>query len=359
MKEQDVLTPMKEEAVDAFVHQVVNDLAASMSGVMVNVGHKLGLYSAMAGAGSLTAFQLAQKTGTLERYVKEWLNNQVAGGYLEYDPERKTYQLSNEHAFVLADKDSPFFLAPGFDVAATLWLDEDKLLEAFRSGKGIGWHEHNHRLFFGTEAFFRPGYKANLTERWIPALEGVDEKLKKGGKVADVGCGHGASTIVMAKAYPNSIFYGFDYHDKSIETARKRAQQEGLSDRVHFEVASATDFPGSDYDLICFMDCFHDLGDPLGAAKHSNNKLAKEGTVLMVEPFAEDKLENNANPVGRLFYAASTALCVPNSLSQEVGYGLGAQAGEGRLNRIMSQAGFNTFRRATQTPFNLVLEARR
>lgn len=356
--EQDVLNPMDQKEVENFVHQVVNDLAASMSGQMVNIGHKLGLYTAMAGAEPLTAAELARRTGTLERYVQEWLNNQVAGGYIDYEPENQTYRLSNEHAYVLAQKDSPYFLAPGFDVAATLWLDEDKLLDAFKNGKGIGWHEHNHRLFFGTEAFFRPGYQANLTENWIPALEGMDARLKRGGKVADVGCGHGASTIVMAKAYPNSTFYGFDYHDKSIETARQRAAEAGLSDRVHFEVASASDYPGTGYDLVCFMDCFHDLGDPLGAARHTKEALAADGSVLMVEPYAEDTLEKNVNPVGRLFYAASTALCVPNSLSQEVGYGLGAQAGQARLEAIMEEAGFGTFRKATQTPFNLVLEAR-
>ncbi|MGH8503493.1 MAG: class I SAM-dependent methyltransferase [Gammaproteobacteria bacterium] len=347
-----------EAKLETFVHQMVGDMAAAMSGVMVNIGHKLGLYKAMAGAGPMTPAQLARKTGTHERYVLEWLNNQTAGGYIDYDPNERTYALSDEHAFVLANPDSPFFVPPAFDVAATLWLDEDKLLDAMRTGKGIGWHEHHHRLFFGTEAFFRAGYKANLTTAWIPALDGVEAKLKAGAKVADVGCGHGASTIIMAQAYPDSTFIGSDYHQGSIETARQRAKAAGVGDRARFEVASAKTYSGSDYDLICFMDCFHDLGDPLGAARHAREALGPDGAVLMVEPFAGDHVEDNINPVGRLYYAASTALCTPNSLSQEVGLALGAQAGEARLREIMREAGFSRFRRATQTPFNLVLEAR-
>lgn len=288
----------------------------------------------------------------------EWLNNQAAGGYVTYDPSSGTYELPDEQAMVLANLDSPVFMAPGVDTISSVWLDEDKVIDAFRTGKGIGWHEHHHRLFCGTEAFFRTGYRFHLTTEWIPALEGVEAKLKAGAKVADVGCGHGASTIVMAQAYPNSTFFGFDYHDESIETARQRAKEAGVADRVKFEVAAAKNFPGSGYDLVCFMDCLHDMGDPVGAAKHTRQVLAQDGTVLLVEPFAGRNIEDNLNPVGRLFYAASTAVCTPCSLSQEVGLGLGAQAGERRLSEVMAEAGFTRFRRATQTPFNLVLEAR-
>lgn len=348
---------MTKAKLEAFVGQVVTDMAASMSGVMINIGHKLGLYKAMAGAGSVSPAQLAQKTNTHERYVLEWLNNQAAGGYVTYNPDTRTYELPDEHAMVLANEASPVFMAPGFDTISSMWLDEDKVVDAFRTGKGIGWHEHHHRLFCGSEAFFRPGYRANLTKEWIPALEGVEAKLRAGAKVADVGCGHGASTIIMAQAYPNSTFFGFDYHDKSIETARSRAEEAGVADRVRFAIASAKNFPGSSYDLVCFMDCLHDMGDPVGAAKHTKEKLAEDGTVLLVEPFAGIDVEDNLNPVGRLYYAASTAVCTPNSLSQEVGLGLGAQAGERRLSQVMAEAGFSRFRRATQTPFNLILEA--
>ena len=349
---------MDQAKVEAFVGQVITDIAASMSGVMTNLGHKLGLYQAMAGAGPMSPSQLAQKTNTHERYVLEWLNNQAASGYVTYNPTERTYTLPDEHALVLANSDSPVFLAPGFDSISSMWLDEDKVADAFRTGRGIGWHEHHHRLFCGCEAFYKTGYQAHLTTHWLPALDGVDEKLKMGAKVADVGCGHGASTILMAKAYPNSTFFGFDYHNQSIETARQRAEEAGVAERVKFEVATAKDFPGFDYDLICYMDCLHDLGDPVGAAKRAKEVLAKDGAVLLVEPFAGDHVEENLNPVGRMFYAASTAICTPNSLSQEVGLGLGAQAGEKRLAKIMSEAGFTRFRRATQTPFNLILEAR-
>lgn len=349
---------MNEAKLEAFVGQVVTDIAASMSGVMTNIGHKLGLYQAMAGAGPITPAQLAQKTDTHERYVLEWLNNQAAGGYVTYDPAKRTYELPDEHAMVLANPESPVFMASGFDLISSVWLDEDKVVDAFRTGKGIGWHEHHHRLFCGCEAFFRTGYRFHLATEWIPALEGVDTKLQAGAKVADVGCGHGASTIIMAQAYPDSTFVGFDYHKASIETARQRAKEAGVADRVQFEVAAAKNFPGSDYDLVCFMDCLHDMGDPVGAAKHTRQALAEDGTVLLVEPFASNNVEDNLNPVGRMYYAGSTALCTPCSLSQEVGLGLGAQAGERRLSQVMAEAGFTRFRRATQTPFNLILEAR-
>ncbi|MCG8692981.1 MAG: class I SAM-dependent methyltransferase [Minwuiales bacterium] len=347
-----------ESKLEAFAGQLVGDLAAAYSGVMANLGHKLGLYKALAGAGSLTSDALAEKTGTHERYVREWLSNQAAGGYVTYDPASQTYALPDEHAMLLADGESAMFVAPAFDVVSSMWHDEDMVADAFRTGRGIGWHEHDCRLFHGVEAFFRPGYKANLTTTWIPALEGVDGRLKQGGKVADVGCGHGASTVIMAEAYPKVRLHGFDYHKASIETARNRAKDAGVEDRVRFDVASAKSYGGKGYDLICFMDCFHDLGDPLGAAQHAREALAPDGTVLMVEPFANDRLEDNLNPVGRLYYAASTSLCTPNSLSQEVGLGLGAQAGQARLTEILNEAGFSHVRRAHETPFNIVLEAR-
>ncbi len=347
-----------QSKVEAFAGQVITDMAAAMSGVMANLGHKLGLYHALSGAGRITAAELARRTGTHERYVREWLYNQVAGGYITHDSSGDTYELPAEHALVVAEAESPVFLTPGFDVVSSLWLDEDKLAEAFRTGKGVGWHEHHHNLFFGTEALFRPGYRANLVDDWIPALGGVKAKLEAGGKVADIGCGHGASTLVMAEAFPNSEFTGFDYHKELIDIARKRAEEANLSGRVRFVAASAKEFDGSGYDLICYMDCFHDLGDPVGAAKHTRAALNDNGCLLLVEPFAGDRVEDNIGPVGRLFYAASTALCVPNSLSQDVGLGLGAQAGETRLAEVLKEAGFARVRRATETPFNLVIEAR-
>ena len=350
---------VNEEKLNAFLGQFVSDFGAMVSGVMTAIGYRLGLYKAMQDAGPLTSAQLAEKTDTAERYVREWLNNQTAGGYVEYSAANNTYEMPPEQAMVLANSESPFYLVPGMvEGVPSMWADEDKAVEAFKTGKGIGWHQHDHRLFYGTEYTFKPGYKAHLTKSWIPALKGVEEKLMSGGKVADLGCGHGASTIVMAKAYPNSEFFGFDYHSKSIEIARERAKEAGVEDRVSFDVFSAKDFPGEDYDLICFMDCFHDLGDPLGAAKRAHKALKKDGTLLLVEPYAGNKLEDNINPVGRLFYAFSTTICCANSLSQEVGTALGAQAGEERLGNLIREAGFNQFRRATETPFNLILEAK-
>lgn len=348
-----------EDKVETFVGQVVNDIAAAYSGVLTKVGHSLGLYKAMAQNGTVSPSELAEKTGTNQRYVLEWLNNQAAGGYIEYDPHHGRYQLPAEHVPVLADEDSPVFLAGSLGSLTAIYKIEEKLTEAFRTGGGIGWHEQDESLFYGTEYLFRTGYKAHLASEWIPALTGVEEKLRKGGRVADIGCGHGASSIIMAGHYPKSSFFGFDYHASSIEVARRRAKQAGVEQSVHFEVASAKDYPGSKYDLICFMDCFHDLGDPLGAAKHAFRSLAEDGSLLLVEPYAGDSIEQNLNPVGRLFYAASTAFCTPNSLSQEVGSAIGAQAGEPRYADIVFQAGFRKFKRATQTPFNLIFEARK
>lgn len=348
-----------EDKVETFLGQVVNDIAAAYSGVLIKIGHSLGLYKALAQSGTLSSAELAEKTGTNQRYILEWLNNQAAGGYVEYHPDQDRYNLPAEHVPVLADEDSPFFLAGSLGGLTAIYKIEEKLTEAFKTGGGIGWHEQDESLFYATEYLFRTGYKANLTSTWIPALTGIDEKLKRGGRVADVGCGHGASSIIMAQYYPKSSFVGFDYHQESIDVARQRAKEAGVEERVRFEVASAKDYPGSDYDLICFMDCLHDLGDPLGAVRHAFQAVADKGSLLLVEPHAGDRIEQNLNPVGRLFYAASTAFCTPNSLSQEVGSAFGAQAGEARFADIMFTAGFRQFKRATETPFNLIFEARK
>jgi 2-polyprenyl-3-methyl-5-hydroxy-6-metoxy-1,4-benzoquinol methylase len=349
---------MNPATVEKFVGQVVTDMAASMSAVMTVVGNKLGLYKTMAGAGPLTAAALAQRSGTHERYVREWLNNQAAGGYVIYRAGSDTYELPAEHALVLADEDSPVYMAGGMLGVGAMWYAEEKIFNAFRTGAGIGWHEHHPSLHLGTEYMFRTGYRAHLVSQWLPALDGVVEKLRNGGKVADVGCGHGSSTVILAQAFPQSTFWGFDYHSESIETARSRAQEAGVEHRTRFEVASAKTYPGTGYDLICFMDCLHDLGDPVGAAKHARQALAADGTVMLVEPFAGDSVEANLNPIGRLFYAASTAYCTTNSISQEGTTVLGAQAGEAKLRQVFLEAGFTRFRRATETPFNIILEAR-
>lgn len=349
---------MDESKLQAFTGQVLTDMAAASSGVMTGIGHKLGLYKAMAGSGAMTPAQLASRTGCAERYLREWLNNQAAGGYVVYDAETETYQLPDEHAMVLANPDSPVFLAPGVDVIRSMWMDEELTLEAFRTGQGVDWGAHSGCLFCGAEAFFRTGYKAHLVAEWLPALGDMVPRLEAGVKVADVGCGHGASTIIMAQAFPNSRFYGFDYHAPSIETARERAREAGVSDRVNFEVADAKSYPGNDYAMICFMDCLHDMGDPVGAAAYARQALDEDGRVLLIEPAAGDSPEENLHAVGRMYYAASTAICTAHSLSQEVGLALGAQAGERRLGEVMKEAGFGQFRCAAKTPFNLVLEAR-
>jgi SAM-dependent methyltransferase len=342
--------------VEAFIGQVVTDLGAAFSGVLVNVGRKLGLYQAMAELGPCSAAALAQASGIRERYVREWLANQAAGGYVTYDPQAQTYVLPPAQAMVLAREDSPVFMAPAFEVAASFWLDEDKIVEAFRSGEGLGWHAHNHRLFCGTESFFRTGYRAHLVSAWLPALDDVVERLQRGAKVADIGCGHGASTILMAQAFPNSRFTGLDYHEGSIATARRRSAEQYATGNIAFETKAATDFDGCDFDLVCFMDCLHDLGDPVGALRRCRAALKPDGKVLLVEPHAGDGLEENLNPIGRMYYAASAMACTPNALSQEVGLALGAQAGEERLRGIAREAGFSSLRRAAQTPVNLILE---
>lgn len=347
-----------KEKLNSFIERALGDLAAAYGGVMVTLGYKLGLYKAMAGAGPLNTQEVARRAGCGERYVREWLNSQAAGGYVVYHPSSETYELPAEQATVLADEESPAFIPPAWEVPASMWLDEDKAIEAFRTGAGIPWGDHNGRLFCGSAAFYRNAYRGELIQNWLPALDGVEAKLRAGIKVADVGCGHGHSTIIMAETYPRSRFWGFDGHPGSVEEARENARQAGVADRVTFEVANAKSYPGEGFDLICFFDCLHDMGDPVGVARHAAEALAENGTVMLVEPFANDRVEENLNPVGRLYYAASTTLCCAHSLSEEVGLALGAQAGEARLADVFGKAGFSTFRRATETPFNLILEAR-
>jgi SAM-dependent methyltransferase len=344
--------------VEQFVMGALGELGATLNAALVVIGDRLGLYRAMAGAGPLTPAELAESTGTDERYVREWLNAQAAGGYVTYDPDGGRYTLPPEHAVALADESSPAFLPGAFQLMTAAVRDEPRITEAFRSGAGVGWHEHSHGVFEGCERFFRPGYQANLVESWIPALDGVEAKLRAGARVADVGCGHGASTLIMAEAFPESTFTGFDYHDGSIAAATERARAADVGDRVRFGVAAADAYPGAGYDLVATFDCLHDMGDPVGAARHVLETLAPDGTWLIVEPFANDRVEDNLNPVGRIYYGASTLLCTPASRSQDVGLALGAQAGEQRLRDVVTAGGFSRFRRATETPFNLVLEAR-
>ena len=350
--------PIDQEKLDRFMGQFVGELGAAMNASLVLIGVKLGLYKAMAGAGPVTPEQLAKKTNTHERYVREWLAAQAAGGYVTYDPEMRTFTLPEEQAFALADEESPAYVPGAFHVISALMKDEPKILEAFRTGEGVGWDEHDPGLFEGTEKFFRPNYAANLVSSWIPALEGVDKRLKEGARVADVGCGHGASTILMAKAYPKSTFVGFDYHGPSVGRARRLAAAAGASN-ASFEVATAKDFHGAKYDFVTFFDCLHDMGDPVGAAKHVASMLNDGGTWMIVEPFAGDNIADNLNPIGRVFYCASTMICTPASRAQEVGLALGAQAGPARMKQIVTEGGFRSFRVATKTPFNLVFEARR
>ena len=348
---------MNEDKLMGLVHQAVGDFGSILTGALVVLGDRLDLYRHLAAAGRpLTSAELASAAGCAERYVREWLNGQAASGYVTYTDGR--YALDEEQATAFTDESSPACVIGGFQAMLAATRAIDRLTVAFRTGAGLGWHEHHDDLFRGTERFFRPGYAANLTTSWIPALEGVEDKLRRGAKVADVGCGHGASTIIMARAFPESTFTGFDYHAPSIDAARKAAAEAGVDDRVSFEVAPAKEYPGTGYDLVGFFDCLHDMGDPAGAARHVLTSLAPDGTWLIVEPFANDDTAGNLNPVGRLFYSVSTLVCTPASLSQEVGTALGAQAGETRLRDVVTTAGFTRFRRAAETPFNLVLEAR-
>ena len=350
---------VNEAKLQEFMMKAVAEMGAAINTALIVIGDKLGLYKAMAGAGPITSAELATKTNTTERYVREWLSAQAAGGFISYDAATGRFTLPPEQALALADESSPVFL-PGFFQAVEATIKGiPKITSAFQTGKGVGWHEHDACLFVGTERFFRPNYRGHLINEWIPALGDTEAKLKAGARVADVGCGLGTSTILMAQAYPKSTFVGFDYHAGSIELAREAAAKAGVSDRVKFEVASAKQYPGKGYDFVAFFDCLHDMGDPEGAARHVLETLDPNGTWMIVEPFANDKLEDNLNPIGRVFYSASTMLCTPASLSQEVGLGLGAQAGEGRLAKVLHSAGFTRVRRATETPFNIVLEARR
>lgn len=350
--------PINELELDELMAKFVADLGAALHAGMAVIGDSLGLYKAMRDAGPLTSVELAERTGTHERYIREWLNSQAAGGYVEYDAASGRYSLSEEQAFVLADEKSPAYLPGGFLVALSALRAVPQITERFRTGEGCGWHEHDPGLFHGTELFFRPNYAANLISSWIPALDSVEPKLKKGAKVADIGCGLGASTILMAQAYPESTFVGYDYHDKSIELARQRAHDASVAGRVTFEVATAKDYPGMGFDFVTFFDCLHDMGDPVGAAAHVRESLASNGTWMIVEPFAGDRIEDNLNPVGRIFYSVSTLVCTPASLAQEMGLALGAQAGEARMREVVTSGGFTHFRRAAETPFNLVFEAR-
>lgn len=346
---------MNETKLQDFMGKIVGDMGGAAMMANVILGDELGLYRAMADGKLMTPEQLASQTGCHARLVREWLNAQAASGYVEHDNGR--FRLPEEQALALAHEDSPVYVAGGAVVLASMFLDKDKLVAAMRGDGALPWGDHHPCLFAGTERFFRPGYRANLVSAWLPALDGVVSKLERGAKVADVGCGHGASSIIMAAAYPKSSFHGFDFHGPSIAQARQRATDAGVADRVRFTQVAAKAIPEDDFDLVCFFDSLHDMGDPVGAAQRAYAALKPNGTVLLVEPFANDELDQNLNPVGRLYYAASTCLCTPNSLSQEVGLGLGAQAGERRLRQVFRDAGFKHFRRATETPFNLVLEA--
>jgi SAM-dependent methyltransferase len=345
------------DKLNAFLGRFVDDLGAAVHTGMVVIGEKLGLYKALA-SGPISSAELASKTGTDERYIREWLASQAAGGYVTYDEKTNKFMLNEEQAFTLANEDSPAYLPGAFELALASLAAVPRITDCFRTGAGMGWGEHVDGVFSGCEKFFRPGYAANLVSAWIPALNGVKEKLEAGAKVADIGCGKGSSTRLMAKAFPKSHFFGFDYHDKSIEGARESASRDGLSKRVAFDVSKAKDFPGADYDFITVFDCLHDMGDPVGAAKHVLQSLAKDGTWMIVEPFANDQMKDNLNPLGRAYYGFSTLLCTPCSRSQETALCLGAQAGEARIREVVTSAGFTRFRRATETPFNIVYEAR-
>lgn len=349
--------PIDESRLSELLMKMVADMGAAAVAPLVILGDRLGLYKALALHGPLSTEQLAEKTGTAERYVREWCATQASSGYIDFDAENNLFSMSPEQQAVFADEDGPASMTGGFYSISSLFADEPKIAKAFQTGEGVPWGDHNACLFCGTEKFFRPGYRANLVAQWLPALEGVVDKLAHGAKVADVGCGHGASTLVMGHAFPKSTFIGYDFHADSVHQANQRCKEAGLTN-VRFEVASAKDFPGDDFDLIAFFDCLHDMGDPVGAAAHARSALKPDGTMMLVEPFANDNLADNLNPIGRIYYAFSTMVCTPASLSQEVGLGLGAQAGEKRLRDVATQAGFSHFRRAAETPFNLIFEAK-
>ena len=351
--------PIDEEQLNELVGTAVNDLGGAFQAALADIGDELGLYAVLADTGPLNAAELAENTDTHERYVREWLRSQAAGGYVTYDPGTERYSLSPEQTMVLADENSPAFMLGGFEGTNTIIAAvQDDIEAAFRTGEGVGWHEQHSELFSATERFYKPSYAASLVDEWIPALDGVDAMLQAGGRIADIGCGYGASAIIMAEAYPDSTFVGIDYHEHSIDVARKRAEEAGVADRVSFEVATAKEYNGTEYDLVTMFDCFHDMGDPVGVAAHVRETLADDGTWMLVEPFANDRVEDNLNPVGRVFYGFSTMFCTPNSLDQGADPALGAQAGESKLHEVVTEGGFSRFRRAEETPFNLVLEAK-
>jgi 2-polyprenyl-3-methyl-5-hydroxy-6-metoxy-1,4-benzoquinol methylase len=339
-----------------FMGKLVSDMGGAAMMASVIIGEEVGFYRAIADGVPVTADELASRTGCNRRLTQEWLNAQAASGYVEHADGR--FRLPAEQAMAFANEDSPVYVAGGMTVLASMFLDKDKIVQAIRGDGALAWGDHHPCMFSGTERFFRPGYRANLVGTWLPALDGVVTKLRQGAKVADVGCGHGASTVLMAQAFPKSRFFGFDAHSTSIKTAKQRALEGGVGNEILFAEATAKNYQERDFDLICFFDCLHDMGDPVGAARHAYQALNPDGTVLLVEPFANDRLEENMNPIGRMFYAASTFVCTPNSLSQEVGLALGAQAGERRLRDVFTEAGFNHFRRAAETPFNLIFEVR-
>ena len=344
--------------LESFMHKMVGDMAAAMSGSLVITGVKLGLYGKLSELGQATSGELADRLGLDERYVREWLSAQAASGFVDYDAENSKFSMNPEQRMALSNEESPVYVAPAFELIASAYIDEPKITDAFQSGAGVGWHEHHECLFRGCEKFFRPGYRANLVSTWLPSLSGVVEKLERGARVADIGCGAGASTIIMAQAFPRSEFIGFDYHDKSISRAREAASEAGNLSNLSFSQAKAKEAPGNDFDLVCCFDCLHDMGDPVGAAEHVHKMLKPDGTFMIVEPMAGDSLSENLNPVGRMYYSASTMICTPGSKAQEVGLALGAQAGEGKMREVLTKAGFRTVRRAAETPFNLVIEAK-
>lgn len=350
--------PVDQDKLNQFLGKFVADAGASIHGPTVLIGEQLGLYRAIAASGPITSSELAKKTGTNERMIREWLAGQAASGYVNYNSSTGKYSMTPEQEFTLVNEDSPAYIPGIFYSIASIYKDQRKIADAYKTGKGLGWHEHHNDLFIGTNKFFRPGYLANLVSAWLPSLEGAVPKLKAGAQVADVGCGLGASTIIMAKAFPKSKFVGYDYHLESIEWARNAAITEGVTENADFEQAYAKNYPGKDYDLVTFFDCLHDMGDPAGAAKHVYSSLKHDGTWMIVEPYAHERIEENLNPVGRVFYNASATICVPASISQEVGLGLGAQVGDSKLREVVTSGGFTRFRRATETPFNRVFEAR-
>ena len=351
-------TSIDNKKLEDFVMKSIGDMGSSISALMIMLGDRLGLYKALQQYGSLTSEELAQKTDTSERYIREWLASQAAADYVSYDATNKKFTLAPENAMVLADEDSPVFIMGGYQLVRSLFKDEDKFAEIFKTGKGLNWGEHHHDLFEGTARFFKPGYLTNLVQSWIPSMEGLADKLMKGAKVADIGCGYGISTTIMAKSFPNSQFYGYDNHTPSIEAAQENALKENIQNNTNFIVVSATNESiGNDYDLITFFDCLHDMGDPLGALKFAKQSLKSDGTCMIVEPLANDKLEDNLNLMGKISYAVSSIVCVPNSLADN-GPALGAQAGEQKIKDLAYEAGFSRFRRTTQTPLNVVYEAR-